>query len=175
MIALDMPAQPSWHLRVPQIQAALASPASPPFFDRPAVEKLFGLRRRQAIRILTACGGYQVGKTFLVERQALLGYLDDCEKAGAVDRIRQRKQRISAALNEVAHAVAAQRTHIRIDPDLLRRRPADLPAAIELVAPGKIQISYHGATDLLAQIAELAAAASNDFPRFQKLFEGQDT
>ena len=72
-----MPAQPSWHLRVPEIRAALASPASPPFLDRPAIEKLFGLRRRQAIRILTACGGYQVGKTFLISRDALLSYLED--------------------------------------------------------------------------------------------------
>jgi len=70
--------------------------------------------------------------------------------------------------------VAAQRTQIRTDPALLGRRPADLPAAIELVAPGKIQISYHGATDLLAQIAELAAAATHDFPRFRQIFEGPD-
>ena len=169
-----MPAQPSWHLRVPQIRAALSSPASPPFFDRPAIEKLFGLRRRQAIRILTACGGYQIGKTFLVNREALLAYVAEVEKAGAVDRARQRKLRISAALNEVANHLAAQRTQIRTDPDLLRRRPADLSAAIELVGPGKIQISYHGATDLLAQIAELAVAATNDFPRFRKMFEERD-
>ena len=42
------------------------------------------------------------------------------------------------------------------------------------MGPGKIQISYHGATDLLAQIAELAAAATNDFPRFRQIFEGPD-
>jgi hypothetical protein len=169
-----MPAQPSWHLRVPEIRAALASPASPPFLDRPAIEILFRLRRRQAIRILTACGGYQIGKTFLVSREALLSYLEEIQKAGSVDRLRQRKLRISAALNEVANHVAAQRTQIRTDPKLLGRHPAELPAAIALVAPGKIQISYHGATDLLAQIAELAAAATNDFPRFRQIFEGTD-
>lgn len=173
MIAV-MPVQPSWHLRVPEIRAALGSPASPPFLDRPAIEKLFGLRRRQAIRILTACGGYQVGRTFLISREALLCYMEEVQQAGSVDRLRQRKLRISAALNEVANHVAAQRTQIRTDPELLARRPADLPAAIELVAPGKIQISYHGATDLLAQIAELAAAATNDFPRFRQIFEGPD-
>jgi hypothetical protein len=169
-----MPAQPCWHLRVPEIRAALASAASPPFLDRPAIEKLFQLRRRQAIRILGACGGYQVGKTFLISREALLSYLEQFEKDGSVDRLRQRKLRLSAALHEVANHVAAQRTQIRTDPDLRLRRPADLPAAIELVAPGKIQISYHGATDLLAQIAELALAAAHDFPRFRQIFEGPD-
>ncbi len=169
-----MPAQPSWHLRVPEIRAILAGASSPPFLDRPAIEQLFGLRRRQAIRILTACGGYQVGKTFLVNREVLLAYLEEIEEAGAVDRIRQRKLRISAALNEGANQAAAQRTQIRTDPNLLRRLPADLPPAIELVGPGKIQISFQGATDLLAQIAELAAAAANDFPRFRKIFEDRD-
>jgi hypothetical protein len=169
-----MPAQPSWHIRVPEIRAVLVSPASPPFLDRPAIEALFGLRRRQAIRILTACGGYQVGKTFLVNREALLSYIDEVAADGSVDRIRRRKLRIGAALNEVANHAAAQRTQIRTGPDLMRRLPADLPAAIELVGPGKIQISFESATDLLTRIAELAAAATNDFPRFRKLFEGPD-
>jgi hypothetical protein len=174
MMPFGMPAQPSWHLRVPEIRAALTSPASPPFLDRPAIEQLFGLRRRQAIRILTVCGGYQVGKTFLIHREALLSYIEEVAATGAVDRIRQRKLRISAALNEGANQAAAQRTQIRTVPDLLRRLPADLPPAIELVGPGKIQISFHDATDLLVQVAELAAAATNDFPRFRKIFEEQD-
>ena len=169
-----MPAQPSWHLRVPEIKAMLASPFSPPFLDRPAIERLFGLRRRQAIRILTACGGYQVGKTFLVNRDVLLAYIDGVAADGSVDRIRQRKLRISAALHEGANQAAAQHTQIQTDPNLLRRLPADLPRAIELIGPGKIQISFQGATDLLTQIAELAAAATNDFPRFRKIFEDHD-
>jgi hypothetical protein len=169
-----MPAQPSWHLRVPQIKATLGSPGSPPFLDRPAIEKLFGLRRRQAIRILTACGGYQVGKSFLVNREVLLAYIEEVATDGSVDRIRQRKLRISAALNDGANLAAAQQTQIRTDAGLLRRLPADLPAAIQLIGPGKIQISFSGATDLLTQIAELAAAATNDFPRFRKIFEDRD-
>src|ERR1051325_6892651 len=127
-----MPAQPSWHLRVPEIRASLTHPSSPPFLDRPAIEKLFQLRRRQAIRILTACGGYQVGRTFLISREALLLYIEQVAAAGAVERIRQRKLRLSAALDEAAKHASAQRTQIRTDPGVLRRRPADLPAAIEL-------------------------------------------
>jgi hypothetical protein len=76
-------------------------------------------------------------------------------------------------LNEVAHHAAAQRVQVRANPDVFRRQPAQIPAAIELVAPGKLQISYQGAEDLLAQIAELAAAATNDFPAFRKLYEGR--
>ena len=54
----------------------LRSPAAPPFLDRPAIEQLFSIRRRQAIRVLAAASGYQVGKTFVVERQALIDFLE---------------------------------------------------------------------------------------------------
>jgi hypothetical protein len=166
-----MPTQPSWHLRVPQIRAALSSPTAPPFVDRPAVEALFGLRRRQAIRILTACGGYQIGKTFLVPREAVLDFLDRVEKTGAVEQAWRRKQRVSAALNEAAHQMAARNVRIATDPEGLPRSSGGLSPAIELVAPGKLQIRYQNVTDLLARIAELAAAATQDFPRFRRLFE----
>jgi hypothetical protein len=167
-----MPAQPSWHLRVPQIRAALEAPAAPPFLDRPAIETLFGLRRRQAIRILTACGGYQVGKTFLASREALLQFIGQAEASGGVERMAARRNRISAALTEAARQSAARQTQVRTAPDLLIRQPSGLPGGVRLAGPGALEIRYDGATDLLGRIAELAAAAANDFPRFRRLFEG---
>lgn len=151
----------------------LRSLGAPPFLDRPAIEALFGVSRRQAIRLLGASRGYQVGKTFLVERQELIDFLTGLETSGAAPEARARKLRVSVALNEVVNHAAAQRIHVSAAADVFRRRPADLPAAIELVAPGKLQISYRGAEDLLTQIVELAAAASNDFPSFRKLYEEQ--
>jgi hypothetical protein len=168
-----VPKLPLWYLRVPEILRHLESPGAPPFLDRPAIERLFGVRRRQAIRLLGAAQGYQVGKTFLVERQALVDFLAGFENSGAAPEARARKRRVSAALNEVANHAAAQRIQVQASPDVFRRRPADLPAAIELVAVGKLQISYRGAEDLLAQIVELAAAAANDFPAFRRLYEAQ--
>lgn len=168
-----VPAQPSWYLRLPEILAQLRAEGAPPFLDRPAVEKLFRVRRRQAIRLLGAAHGYQVGKTFLVDRQSLVDYLQTVETSGAPEQSRARKQRVLAALNEVANHVAAQRVHINANQQVYRQKPADLPESIELVGPGRIQISYARAEDLLARIAELAAAAANDFPAFRKLYEGQ--
>jgi len=166
-----MPKLPGWYLAVPDILRLLRSPGAPPFLDRPAVEKLFAVRRRQAIRILAAASGYQVGKTFVVERPALIEFLEGLENSGAAPEARARKQRVAAALNEVANHAAAQRVIVPAATDALRRRPANLPAAIELVAPGKLQISYRGAEDLLAKIVELASAAANDFPGFRSLYE----
>src|SRR6185312_11990890 len=139
-----MPAQTSWYLRVPEIVAQLHSPGAPPFLDRPAIENLFRLRRRQAIRLMGTCGGYQVGKTYLVDRASLLRFLDALTRTGLVEEARTRKRRICEALDESANIVAAQQTRIRIDSNL-RSRPADLPPGIELIGPGRIQICYEGA------------------------------
>ena len=166
-----MPKLPGWYLHVPAILQHLRSPAAPPFLDRPAIEVLFSIRRRQAIRVLAAASGYQVGRTFLVERQALIDFLEGLERSGVASEVRARKQRVATILNEVANFAAAQRVQIRTAPDVLRRQPEGLPAAIERVAPGKLQISYRGAEDLLAKIVELAASATNDFPAFRNLYE----
>jgi hypothetical protein len=169
-----MPKLPLWYRRVPEILHQLKSPGVPPVLDRPAIEELFAVSRRQAIRLLGATNGYQVGKTFIVDRQALIDYLEGVEKSGAAPEARVRKRRVALALAEVANYAEAQRVRVRTSPDVLRRRPADLPAAIDLVAPGKLQISFWGAEDLLAQIVELAAAATNDFSAFRKLYEGRE-
>jgi hypothetical protein len=169
-----MPQLPLWYRRVPEIVRHLKTPGMPPILDRPAVEELFRVSRRQAIRLLGGANGYQVGKTFIVDRQALIEYLESIEKSGAAPEARARKRRVALALTEVANYAEAQRVQIRTAPDVLRRRPGELPAAIDLVAPGKLQISFQGAEDLLAQIVELAAAAANDFPAFRRLYEGRE-
>ena len=59
-----MPNKPSWLLRVNDILADLSRPelTSLPFLSRAAIETLFGLKRRQAIQIMHAIGGFQIGK-----------------------------------------------------------------------------------------------------------------
>lgn len=166
-----MPAQPSWHRRVPEILETLRAPQTPPFLDRPALESLFRLSRRQAIRLMGVFGGYQVGKTFLVDRSSVVTGLEQLQATGEIGIALERKRRVLAAVNEVSRRAAARRTAIAADSHALRSRPDDLPAAIEIVRPGAVQISYRSAEDLLARIVELASAATNDFPRFRALFE----
>lgn len=167
-----MPAQPSWYLRVPDILGHLRVATAPPFLDRPSIEQLFRVSRRQAIRLMGASQGYQIGKTFLVDRQSLIGFLETVEKSGAAPQARARKQRVMTALHEAANQTAARRIQIRTDLGGRGPHPAELPAAIQLVAPGKLQITYRGAEDLLARIVELAASATQDFPAFRTRYEG---
>ena len=164
-----MPAQPSWYLRVPEILGRLRASTAPPFLDRPAIEQLFRVSRRQAIRLMGASSGYQIGKTFLVDRQSLVAFLESVEKSGAAPQARARKQRVLTALQETANQTAARRIQIQTG---LNNGLGDLPAAIELIGPGKLQITYRGAEDLLARIVDLAASATNDFPAFRSRYEG---
>lgn len=168
-----MPAQPSWYTRVPDILVRLRAPSAPPFLDRPAMEQLFRVGRRQAIRLMGSSNGYQIGKTFLVDRQSLIAFLELVEKSGVSDQARKRKQRVLNALNEVAHQTAAQRIQIRTDPPTIDRGQSDSIPSIEIIEPGRLQIIYSGAEDLLARIVELAAAATNDFPAFRARYGGQ--
>lgn len=165
-----MPAQPSWHVRVPEILAALSVPESPPFLDRPAFERLFQVRRRQAIRLLAQCDGYQVGKTFLAGRESVISFLETVQRSGAPEVSRGKRVRVGVAINEAANHLAATRTRVSACPGL----GPELHPAIEIPCPGKIQISYDNAADLLTHIVELATFAAGDFTRFQRVFEGRE-
>lgn len=66
-----MPAKPQWLLQIPQILEQLRA-MDVPVVDRGACEKLFGVRRRQAVDLMHRFGGYQSGNAVLLDRGALI-------------------------------------------------------------------------------------------------------
>ena len=167
-----MPQVPAWYQRIPGILARLRLPNAPPVLDRTAVEELFGLQRRQAIRVLNSAGGYQVGKTFIVGRDILIQFLEGIAGSPPVRQSRARQLRVAAVLKEAADLAEASRVEIRPVPAPASGAEAGLPRAVELLGPGKLQISYEDAEDLLGRIVELASAAADNFPAFRKLYGG---
>jgi hypothetical protein len=165
-----MPPLPGWYLKVPALLESLKAPGSPPFLDRAAIEHLFHLRRRQAIRLMGMCGGYQVGKTFLVERKSVTAYLERVAKTGLPKTAIQRKQRVLEVLNQVENARTARLA--RIATGIGAPRTSSLPGAFRLVAPGQLQINFTGAEDLLARVAEMISLAASNFAEFQAAIEG---
>jgi hypothetical protein len=154
-----MPALPGWYPRIPEILDALR--AAPPLLDRPAFESLFQVSRRQAIRLMATSGGYQIGKTFLVERDALVAFLRGIAQTPAARHSHQRKRRILGLL----------RQQVFIAPPPPALDPLVMPG-VSHPHPGIVEIRYDGtAADLLARIAALATAAAEDFPRFRETFE----
>ena len=165
-----MPAQPSWLVRIPAILECLRDPATAPFLDRPAVERLFGVRRRQAIRLMGGCRGYQVGRTFLVDRQAVIEFLEEAERSGSGEQARARKQRVMAFINEGANQAAARQVQI---PRPAGPSHSGLPAGISLSGAGRIEITYGSAEELLSRVAELVTAATRDFGSFREVIAGK--
>ncbi len=157
-----MPAQPQWLLRIPQILDQLeALPC--PVLDRSAVERLFGVRRRRAIDLLASFGGYQAGRTFLVDRLLVIARL---RQVLAGDRFyfeRRRRERLGEAIEAFGRQRRA--AAVSIPPPA---PAAGLPEGVHIAA-GRMTVEFSGVEDLLAKLYGVAQAASTDFPRFEEL------
>ncbi len=154
-----MPDQPTWLERVPDILAQLNAAIAPPFLDRPAVELLFGLRRRQAIELMHHMAGYQVGKTFLVDRGSVIAFLTRPAISGAAGHAVERKRRVLECLADARRDWAARK--IRIPPEQEERR-SGLPEGVVL-RPGELNIRFDQPLDLLQKLFALSQMLAEDY------------
>jgi len=159
-----MPMRKTWLHRLPQILGDLSN-MGVPVLDRAVFEKIFGVRRRRAIQLMHFFGGYLAGRTFLVDRIALIGQLEVLQSGAEFIKEDRRKQRLSEALD-------AARIRIPVDPGLQDRRLCDLSEGIHL-QPGSLRVEFRKAEDLLAKLFELSKAAANDFEAFRGAAEGR--
>jgi hypothetical protein len=159
-----MPAKPAWLLKILEIIPMLEA-FDVPVVDRAIIERLFGLRRRQAIEFLHRFGGYQAGRTFLVDRHVLIANLRRLADGEDFERESRRKERLDGAIDRLQRYQTAARVSIPVPSDVFNRKLADLSVGVEL-GPGQLRIEFSGALDLLTKLFELAQAASNDYDRF---------
>jgi hypothetical protein len=164
-----MPAKAPWLLRIPEI-AAMLEILDVPVVDRAMVERLFGLRRRRAIELLHSFGGYQAGRTFLVDRRQLIDRLRDLAEGEAFRAESRRKQRLDLKLDQLRWEQAAAQVRIPVQPEVFGRKVAELSAGVAL-EPGHLHVEFSGTEDLLAKLYELSQAASHDFDRFRAAAE----
>src|SRR5438067_13678555 len=106
-----MPAKAAWLLKIPEIVAQLEV-FDVPVVDRAIVERLFGLRRRRAIELLHRFGGYQAGRTFLVDRRLLIEHLRRLADGEEFQREVQRKERLDHAVDQLRRSQVAARVKI---------------------------------------------------------------
>ncbi|MGA3093613.1 MAG: hypothetical protein ABSD75_33950 [Terriglobales bacterium] len=160
-----MPDLPTWIERVPGLLASLQQPDSPPFFDRSSIERLFHLRRRQAIHLMHKIKGYKLAGAFVVDRGDLVRFLG--ESLPPSRQARERKRAVGEWLAEAHQEVAGKRRIlIPIRPDVARRKIQGLPAGIDL-GPGRLTIGFLEPAELLEQLVELSQALANDYATFE--------
>ena len=161
-----MPDQPTWYQRLPAILEVLESTAVP-VIDRFTVERLFAVKRRQAVRIMSRFGGYQVGRTFLIDRGEVLARLRSLAEGVPAATAIRRKERIWKALRREAGSLRAKAVAI---PSLPPEPDARLPAGVEL-RRGLLTIRYGQPVELLQKFYALSQAIANDYDAFEKLIQ----
>jgi hypothetical protein len=162
-----LPAQPAWLLQLPAIRAAISA-LDLPVLDRAALEEVFGVRRRRAIELLHRFGGYQAGKTFLIERTSLLRQLEALEAGGDFRHEQSRRRRFVEDLECAKAALRAKAVPIAAP-----RAAPELPGVH--LRPGELRIEFRGTEDLLRQLLELAMTIQSDYGRFQAICDGEDS
>jgi hypothetical protein len=164
-----IPSNPLWLLQIPEIVSLLET-FDVPVVDRAIIERLFGLRRRQAIELLHRFGGYQADRTFLVDRRLLIDHLRRLADGEEFQRENQRKERLDQTVDALRRQQAVARVKVPVQADSFSRKMTDLSPGVALEA-GHLHISFSGTEDLLGKLFELSQAASNDFDRFRAVVE----
>jgi hypothetical protein len=161
-----MPAKAQWLLRVPEILEELSA-LDVPVVDRALCERLFRLRRRRAIDLMRCFGGYQAGRTFLVERSKLAEQLAEIRDGADFKVESRRKERLTGKLDAIRRLQVGARVAIPIEPETLSQRLPDLPPGIGL-SPGELHIRFESSEELLSKLFALAQAIANDYEAFEK-------
>ena len=162
-----MPDQPTWIESVPEILETLEAPGTPPFLDRPTIEVLFGVRRRQAIQLLGRFGGYKVGRAFLVPREAVVGFLREPQRWRAAAEEKGRFERVANALGEARSELQQRRIPIPAQTETRQMEFAGLPPGIRL-EPAQLTIQFQTPVELLEKLFALSQALTNDYETFER-------
>ena len=165
-----MPAKPVWLHRIGDIVADLEIlPA--PVLDRPAVERMFRLRRRSAIDLMNRFGADAAGKSLVIDRQDLLLSLQAIAGTDVVVRESRRRHRIGDALDQAHRQRAGATVRIHVQPEVFGARLTALPAGVE-IGRRALKIEYANGQELLQKLFELGQAIANDFEQFDEITSG---
>jgi hypothetical protein len=164
-----MPARPRWHAKLDDIRQSLTD-MDAPVIDRPTIERLFGVGRRQANNLMRIHHGYQLGTSKVVARDKLLAGL---EKMGAHRGVATAETKRKSRLIEALEAVQRKPRPRRIVPPPPPPRPSSssLPPGFAITAPGELRLQFSTPEELLGRIQSLLEAAVKDFASFELSLE----
>ena len=165
-----MSAKPEWLLRLPEIRTELEH-LEVPIVDRAGIERISGLKRRRAIELMHEFGGYQAGRTFLLDRARLLEALQSLESGEDYSVEKRRRGRLRDVVEASwEHLILTQ---VRVPVRAVAMRPSlDRLAPGVLLMPGMLSIEFQHPIELLEKLYGLAQAISHDFEKFEELLPG---
>lgn len=168
-----MPAFPIWYPRAREILATLNHPNTRSIFDRRAIEHLFGIQKRQAIRLLKEkLGGHRFGQNFMVDRATVVEFVENAIKHGGVaEAIKQERYRQEK--KDETEMIQTAKRGTTFQPDSIPSGDEGLPEEVQVLGPGQLLINHQGAADLVARMHRVLTRAGKNFSAFQKLIEGR--
>jgi len=152
-----VPAKPAWFLRLPEILETVHALRTP-VLDRTMFERLFEVRRRRAIQLMHCFGGYQTGRTFLIDRLHLITELERARISSDYGFEVRRKQRLAESLATLER----HRTATRVTIPVKALPHPSLPADVRL-EPGRLVLDFSSPEDLLSKLFLLAQKMADDF------------
>jgi hypothetical protein len=165
-----MPAKPEWLLRLPEIRAELEY-LEVPVVDRSGIERIFGLKRRRAIELMHQFGGYQAGRTFLLDRARLLEALQSLESQNDYTTEKRRRERLRDVVEASREHLISTRVRIPVRAATARASLDRLAPGVVLL-PGILSIEFRHPIELLEKLYGLAQAITHDFDKFEGLVPG---
>ena len=165
-----MSAKAEWLLRLPEIRAGLEH-LDVPVVDRAGIERLFRLRRRRAIELMHQFGGYQAGRTFLLDRTRLLEALQSQESREDYSVEKRRRERLGDVVEASREHLISARVRIPVRA-VAAKASLDRLAPGVLLLPGMLTIEFRHPIELLEKLYGLAQAIGHDFERFEGLLTG---
>ena len=156
-----MPRKSEWLSRVPEALERLDGfPA--PVVDRAALEDLLGIHRRMAIRLMHRFGGFQAGRTFLIEKVQLVERLAGIRDSAEYGAERQRWVRFVETLDQ------ARRIHKSRQISIPAAEPGNSKITLE---PGRLEVRFTSTVELLQSLLELAQRIGDDFETVRRQIE----
>ena len=162
-----MPHKPYWFRDLPEIERRLEI-LQEAVLDRRAMEFVFQVSQTEAGRLMRRIGCVLAGHAKVVPRYQVQEWLRRVRRSGGYDTELHRVERLDEKLKAIGKAKAGARVILRPDP--APRTMTDLPPGITL-SPGRLEVRFFGAQDLLGRLFDLAQAISQDFRHFEELLE----
>ena len=98
MLTSIMPRRIEWLEQLPSALDELRQ--FPPVVDRAILERVLRIHRRAAIRLMHGFGGFQSGKTFLIDRLQLIEQLERVSRGEEFSFEHDRRTRLAGQLEE---------------------------------------------------------------------------
>jgi hypothetical protein len=164
-----VPALPQWFLCLPDIIEQLRGLESA-VVDRAVIENAFGIGRRRALQLMHRFGGFQSAQSFLVDRQELIQRLEGIVGGERFALEQSRRRSLEEQLESVRKQRAAAAVRIPIVRENIAGKGFAAPMGMRL-GPGRMEVAFSGAEDLLAKLFSLSQAVAEDFAGFRRCIE----